>query len=353
MRRARGRAAPPIPDPAARVFSDELQRALSREVIGQPRAVESVVRGVTRLASGLTPVERSWCAYLFIGPPGTGRAHLVRTLARVLHGREALFTLDCNPGGHSDWWAWVVEQLMPLFARHEQDRARGHAAAPSILLVRDLECAPKSFYPTLACLLETGELALPGGRRGRLGDSLVFLTSGLCTEQILDTSRLGFSGTSAQHANGEGEDALHAACRAEAEKAFGLELLAQIDDIVLFRRLESEHLARVLAGHFERMSRWLDLRGIHSVLRPSAHEFLLRSGAHRPWRGARDLVVAHRQEVEFPLADLLVSRCLRPGRSVVIEHRPGEAHLHFTLEEEPAVPRELRREGIPLEIPVE
>jgi ATP-dependent Clp protease ATP-binding subunit ClpC len=167
------------------LFSVEIQGALSSDVVGQPRAVESVVRGVTRLLSGLTPVERTWCAYLFIGPTGTGRAHLVRTLARILHGREAVFTLDCNPGGRPDWWSWFVEQLTPLFAKCGLDAASGRPTVPNILVARDLECAPKAFYPTLASLLETGELALPGGRRGRLGDSLVFLTSGLCTEQIL------------------------------------------------------------------------------------------------------------------------------------------------------------------------
>ena len=64
------------------MFSESLRNALQQEVVGQPDAIRAVVRGVTRLSSGLTPRERSWCAYLFIGPPGTGRGHLVRTLGR-------------------------------------------------------------------------------------------------------------------------------------------------------------------------------------------------------------------------------------------------------------------------------
>ena len=51
------------------MFSEMIRTTLEREVIGQPAAIASVVRGITRLASGLTPRERSWCTYLFIGPP--------------------------------------------------------------------------------------------------------------------------------------------------------------------------------------------------------------------------------------------------------------------------------------------
>jgi ATP-dependent Clp protease ATP-binding subunit ClpA len=151
---------------------------------------------------------------------------------------------------------------------------------------------------------------------------------------------------------GEGEGSLFAACRAEAEKYFGLDLLAQLDDVVVFRRLEPEHLARVLECHFERMSRWLAQRGIQCTLEPSAREFLLHSSSSRPWRGARDLVLAHRQEVEFPLADLLLSRMLVPGRAVGIRHCTGDRHLHFEVEDGPEPARGHARAGEALEIPI-
>ena len=67
------------------MFSEMVREALGRELIGQEEAVNSVARGVTRMASRLTPCERTWCAYLLVGPAGTGRGHLVRSLSRVLH----------------------------------------------------------------------------------------------------------------------------------------------------------------------------------------------------------------------------------------------------------------------------
>lgn len=41
------------------MFSEQLKQALAEEVVGQPRAIASVVRSVTRIVGGLTPLERS------------------------------------------------------------------------------------------------------------------------------------------------------------------------------------------------------------------------------------------------------------------------------------------------------
>ena len=333
------------------MFSEMIKDALSREVVGQPHAIASIVRGVTRLASGMTPRERSWCAYLLLGPPGTGRAHLVRTLSRLLHGEERIVTVSCNPAGRADPWSWFVEQLYPLFAQEGEDGPPLDGRAPRVVLIQDLEGAPPQLFPVIARVLETGELALPGGGRGHLHDCLVFLISGLCTREILDeTPSFGFTGSAGEDYEEE-QDAIYETCRAEAEKVFGLELLAQLDRLIVFRRLDAEHLASVLDSHFGRMSRWLARRGVECELEPAAREFLVSRGSQQELLGARDLVLAHRREVEFPLADLLLSRQLEAGVRVRVDRRPGEEHLHFAVEGSDGAPTGSAHSGL-REIPV-
>lgn len=340
------------------MFSETIKEALEREVVGQPHAIRSVVRGVTRVLSGLTPLERSWCAYLFIGPPGTGRTHMVRSLSRLLHGSEKVHTVNCNPGGHADPWMWFVQQLAPLFEGQQQQQQQQQAAPlagkgpPSIVLVQDLECARKEFFPVLARTLETGRLPLPGGRFGRLENSLVFLTSGLCTDKILEMSSIGFSGGVPRDEAGPDQQSIFEMCRQESETVFGLDLLAQFDNLVVFRRLEDEHLARVLDARFGRLSRLLATRGVACELLPAARAFLLECGHPQRLLGARDLVVAFRREVEFPLADLLLSGQLEGGVRVVGDQLPGEKHLHFTVSLQPAETGCRPMEAGLLEIPV-
>lgn len=304
------------------MFSQTLKSALQQEVVGQSYAINAVVRGVTRLMSGMTPRERSWCVELFIGPRGTGRAHLIRTLGRVLHHGECALTVNGSSAGQPDPWAWFCRQLVPLVGA---PRAPGRP--PTLLLIQDLEDARPELYPALARFLETGRLLMPDGRQAELANCMVFLTSGLCTDRILDT-QIGFSNHLEEDA---ALGAIAEVCRVEAERRFGTDLVSQVDDLVVFRRLEKEHLARILERHAARLNRWLEQRGIRSTLAESARAFLLECGSHQANLGAHDLILAHRNEVEFPLADLLISGRLARGAHVAVEHRPDEEHLHFTV----------------------
>ena len=311
------------------MFSDALKQALEREVVGQPQAIDSVVRGVTRLLSGLTPTERSWCAYLFVGPPGTGRAHLVRTLARALYRQEELLTLNCNPGGHPDPWQWLSQQFAPHVEGQALRQPTGNPA--SIVLINDLENANKEFYPVLARVLETGQVPLQNGRIARLDNCLIFLTSSICAAEILDTDRMGFSSTSQAEAGDEEQRTIVEFCRGHSEDSFGLDLMQQIDRLIVFRKLEEDHLARLLDRHFARMSRWLSRSGIRCELLPEASAYLLERTSSQKALGARSLIRTHNREVEFPLADLLLSNQLEEGSVVLVGHKPDEEHLHFTV----------------------
>ena len=318
------------------MFSEMIKVALERDVVGQADAIRDVARGVTRLASGLTPSERTWCAFLFIGPTGTGRAHMVRSLARVLYGYEAELTVNCKTTGNADPCVEFLRQLEPLLASQPpppNPSAPGFEmpGRPRIVLVQDLEGARKELHTLLAYLLESGQIALPSGRTLRLDNCMFFLTSGICTDQILDGSRLGFSGGTPESSEGK-QSTTYTICREEAEKVFGPDLLTQFDNLIVFRPLDDRHLAEVLDRHFARMSRWLEQRGIRCVMLPAAREYLLGLVASERLPGAHHLVRVHRHEVEFPIADLFVSGALAPGLSVRLDHRAGDEHLHFSVQ---------------------
>lgn len=302
------------------MFSDVIKAALEREIAGQPRAINTVVRGATRVVSGLTPRERSFCVYLLMGPPGTGKTHTVSTITRLLRGDEReLVTVSCAPIAGLDSWTAMAMQLAAL------------TSPPAIVCIDYLERAPKELLQSLAYTLETGKISLQGGRSVELRSALIFITSGLCSLQILDeTPRIGFAGTLDED-DEDPEDRLLASCKNQAEEHFGRDLMAQLDALVIFRRLEPEHLPHVLGRRVERLNDWLSRSGLTCELEEPARHFLIERGSRDLRYGARDLVRAHQKFVEFPLADLLVSRRVPPGGSVRIDRKPGEDRLHFTV----------------------
>jgi len=321
------------------MFSDEIRAALEREIVGQADAIHSVVQGVTRVLSGLMPRERTWCSFMFLGPSGTGKTQLIQTLAKTLHGEGGgLYVADCTHYAHADPWAAFVSQLLPMFSipgRHENAMVL-EAPRLSIVLVEYLERGRKEVPKALAVALETGRMPLPGGRLGSLRDCLIFLTTTLCAREILEESpRIGFQAIAEAELESERER-IYKLCQAQAAEQFGEDLLGRLDSLVVFHRLQEHHLARILERRFDRMSRWLEQRGVRCELSEAARTFLVEKGGADLKFGARDFVRAHRRFVEFPLADLLVSGGLPPGSSVVVDRQAGEDRLHLTVSRRPA-----------------
>lgn len=324
------------------MFSDGIQAALEREVVGQPDAIQAVVQGVTRVLSGLMPRERTWCAYMFLGPSGTGKTQLIQTLARTIHrDTGGLYIADCTHYMHADPWLTLVSQLLPMFSVPRVHENPMVLAAPplSIVLIEYLERGRKEVSKALAAALETGRLPLPGGRLGSLRDCLVFLTTTLCSREILEESpRIGFQAIVAGEVDSERER-IYKLCHAEAAEHFGEDLVGRLDALVVFHRLQEDHLTRILERRFARMNRWLEQRGVRCELSEAARAFLVAQGGADLRFGARDFVRAHRRFVEFPLADLLVSSGLPPGSSVVVDRHDGEDRLHLTVSRRPAASR--------------
>jgi ATP-dependent Clp protease ATP-binding subunit ClpC len=67
----------------------ELERLLSKRVIGQDRAIAAVSDAIRRARTGLHDPRKPLGSFLFRGPSGVGKTELAKTLAEVLFGSEA------------------------------------------------------------------------------------------------------------------------------------------------------------------------------------------------------------------------------------------------------------------------
>ena len=337
------------------MISDLLKAALENEIVGQPGAVQAVVRGAVHVMSGLTPQERKWAALLFMGPSGTGKTQLVQTLARTVHGDgRGLYVADCTHYVHADPWTAFAAQLLPMFSSLSFHHPSLLEAPPlSILLIEYLDRAREEIATALAASLETGRLALPGGRMGSLRNCLIFLTTNVCARELLEeVPRIGFQVQPAAGAEEEGR--VHRACVALAEERFGEDLVGGLDGFLVFHKLDTAHLAEILDRRFARLNRALVRRGFRAEMTEAARAFLLARGCGELKTGARELVRAHRRFVEFPLADLLVSGRIVPGGLVLLDRHLREEHLHFTVTREARAGALVapRAEGAPVEVPV-
>ena len=75
----------------------DLLGELSRRVIGQPQAMESIVPYIQMHQAGLAPEGRPLGVFLLLGPTGTGKTRTVEAVAEVLHGSSKnVLRVDCG-----------------------------------------------------------------------------------------------------------------------------------------------------------------------------------------------------------------------------------------------------------------
>ena len=89
--------------PVTRVAANESERLkgmrseLNKRVIAQEKAVERLTRAITRSRIGLKGIDRPIGTFLFVGPTGVGKTHLVKTLAEWMFGsKDALIRVDMS-----------------------------------------------------------------------------------------------------------------------------------------------------------------------------------------------------------------------------------------------------------------
>lgn len=295
--------------------------------------MRTLTRTLTVALAGLVPGDEPMGRYLFLGPSGTGKTHLARVLAQLLHGDGARpIVFDCHQAGENECFAALGRQLAP-HVRQSAEREDPLARLPdrSVLVVEHLESASREFCHALMGAGEAGGIPLPDGNAVSLRGTLLLLTSGLCAREIYgnDTKEIGFAPGSADLEDGE-KARIYQACASAAEKHWGARLLGHLDDLIVFHRLRGAHLPRIVGILLDDLNRGFDGR-LTISLRPEAVDFLVERGRKWPEHGAWFLVKIFRRFVVFPLADLLASRPGGARGRIEVAYDERRGSLRFEL----------------------
>src|SRR5690606_35380424 len=96
---------------------------------------------------------------------------------------------------------------------------------------------------------------------------------------------------------------------------FRPEFINRVDDVVVFRPLESEHIRRIVDIQLEYLHRRLGDRDIGLTLDAAARDRLAQAG-YDPVYGARPLKRAIQQQLENPLAEHILRGDFGPGDTI-------------------------------------
>ncbi|MFO0697913.1 MAG: type VI secretion system ATPase TssH, partial [Nitrospira sp.] len=103
---------------------------------------------------------------------------------------------------------------------------------------------------------------------------------------------------------------------------FRPEFLNRVDELVVFHPLGTEHLVKIVEIQLERLRSRLAERRITLAISPATLQHLGERG-YDPVYGARPLKRLIQQELETPIAKLLVKGELRDGDTASVDMKDG------------------------------
>lgn len=313
-----------------------LEKHLSKFIIGQDEAVETVARAVRRSRSGVASARRPIGSFVFMGPTGVGKTELAKVLAREVFGSdEALIKIDMSEFGERHNTSRLLGAPAGYVGYDDggqlTDKIRRQPY--SVVLFDEIEKAHPDVFQLLLQLLEDGTLTDAKGKKVDFTNTIVILTSNVGAEAMQREASLGFNATT-RTANSQLEDA-HQANAEYAEQALKKlmrpELINRFDALVTFRALTRKEVGVIFNTLVGELNDRLTRKGIHLVIKPAAKKHIIAKGYDEKY-GARPLRRALQDELEHVIADGILSGEYEKGTVLTASVREGTIVLDVTTE---------------------
>ena len=321
--------------PVERVTRSEEDRlrgmkdALRSKVIAQDKAIERVVRSITRSRLGLKGAERPIGTFLFVGPTGVGKTHLVKCLAEWMFGsKDALIRMDMSEYGEK----YSVSRLVgapPGYVGYEEggqltEKVRRHPY--SVVLLDEIEKAHPDVFNTLLQVMDEGRMTDGNGVTADFRNTIIIMTSNSGTRQLKDFgSGVGFN--SSHEATAEQAESI---VMKALSKQFAPEFLNRLDDIVMFHPLTADNALEIADLEIRALQKRLDNVPLQLEVSDAARRFLVAKGFDSKY-GARSLKRAIHKYLEDNLCDYLMELPADQAKPGVLRAEPNEANDNIKL----------------------
>ena len=329
----------------------EFEKALSKQVIGQDRAVRRLARVYQVYRAGLATPGRPIVNLLFLGPTGSGKTRLVEATADALFGNpRAFIKVDCAEFQHSHEIAKLIgsppgylghRETQPLITQEALDQHHTDKTKVSIVLFDEIEKASDALWQLLLGILDKGTLTLGDNRRVDFSHTMIFLTSNLGSHEVMNlmTGGMGFSATQKKD-DDELDQKIYKAAKEAAKRKFSPEFLNRIDKVIVFRALTRENLEMILDIELENVQQRIinasDGRQFVFRCTKEARNFLLDEGTDTKF-GARHLKRAIERFLVFPISNLLATDQIELGDLITVDFDAVMGKLIFVKEDQGAI----------------
>ena len=301
--------------PMGNIQSEERQRLSSAEdilhkrVVGQNHAIKSILDAVFESRSGLNKKGQPIGSFFFLGPTGTGKTELAKSLAEFLFNDDtSILRFDMSEYKEEHSVA-LLYGAPPGYVGYEEggllvNQIRQHPY--SVVLFDEIEKAHRSVFDLFLQILDEGKLHDRLGRVGDFSNALIIFTSNIGSDYIFKSF-------------GEGHVPTHDQMLEVMQGQFRPEFLARLTEIVPFSPITPEMIDRIFDIHIQNLLKMLREQNISLTIDESARKYVTKVGFNAHY-GARPILGIIRKEIRRPLSKLIISGDINSGDRVTMKY---------------------------------
>jgi ATP-dependent Clp protease ATP-binding subunit ClpB len=297
----------------------KLEAELEQRVVGQHEALAAVANAVRRARAGLQDPNRPTGSFIFLGPTGVGKTETARALAEFLFDDEkAMVRLDMSEYMEKH----AVSRMIgapPGYVGYEEGGQLTEAVRRrpyAVVLFDEIEKAHPDVFNVLLQILDDGRLTDSQGRTVDFRNTVLIMTSNLGSTYILEHGT-----TNWEQVETKVLDLLR--------QAFKPEFLNRVDDVIIFRPLGQEEIARIVDFQIIRVAKLVAERKLTLEVTPAAKSLIAAEG-YDPVYGARPLKRAIQRLLQNPLAMSVLEGEYVEGDTVRVDRVKDGTTLGFT-----------------------
>lgn len=301
---------------------------LNRNVIGQGKAIDTVVRLLQNIKAGLREPNRPAGSLFLMGPTGVGKTALCEAVATSLHGSpKNLLVINCGEYQMEHEVAKLIgappgylghRETQPILSQQRLSQGASPHCPTPLVLFDEIEKASNSMMRLLLGILDKATLRLGDNSSVNFEEAVIFFTSNLGAKELSRQHTSQYFAPQPAVTNGS------AAISGEraAKKSFSPEFWNRLDRIITFDHLHADQLSHILDLELLK----LEARGRGRFLLEVGKEAkaqILKEGTSMVY-GARELKRTLDRHLVEPLSNLLVSAQIPKGHSVHVNWVDGE-----------------------------
>ena len=304
---------------------------LLSKVIGQDKAIATLVKAIQRSRVGLKDPNKPIGTFMFLGPTGVGKTHLAKELAKLMFGStDALIRIDMSEYMEK----FTVSRLVgapPGYVGYEEGgqlTEKVRRKPYSIVLLDEIEKAHPDVFNILLQVMDEGRLTDSYGRTVDFKNTIVIMTSNIGTRQLKEFGKgIGFA---AQVRTDDKEYSRSVITKA-LNKSFAPEFINRLDEIITFDQLDLDALTRIIDIELKGLYSRVENIGYKLVIDEDAKKFVATKGYDVQF-GARPLKRAIQNNLEDGISELILGSEMAAGDTIKVSYDKEKDIIVMTVE---------------------